>query len=62
MSTIRIATSSRCDHRHFGEWYAGLLAIEIDYLDPDWGRAGAGDGREDAAVAQSVAWLRAALG
>ncbi len=35
--------------------YGGLLAIEVDYLDPAWGED------EDAAVAQSVAWLREAL-
>lgn len=32
--------------------YAGLLAIEVDYLHPDLG------GDEDGAVARSVAWLR----
>ena len=36
--------------------YGGLLTLEIDYLHPAYG------GDEDAAVARSVAWLRAELG
>jgi 3-oxoisoapionate decarboxylase len=39
-----------------GAGYAGLLAIEIDFLHPAYGDD------EDAAVARSVAWLRRAVG
>ena len=37
--------------------YTGLLALEIDYLHPDW----LVDGRADRAIADSLGWLRQAL-